>query len=83
MTDILGFDFRPELFYSKDHVWAKQETDGTVRVGFDDVISKGAHEIFYLKLSPKGTNVEQKKKLGVIESRKYQGPFHHQFQAKF
>ncbi len=70
----MGFDFRPELFYSKDHVWAKTETDGTVKVGFDDIISKGAHEIFYLKLSPKGTNVKQKQKLGVIESRKYTGP---------
>ncbi len=74
MTDILGFDFRPELFYSTDHVWAKPETDGTVRVGFDDIISKGAHEIFYMKLLPKGTSAGQRKKLGVIESRKYTGP---------
>jgi glycine cleavage system H protein len=74
MTDILGFEFRPELYYNDDHVWAKLETDGTVRVGFDDIVAKGAHEIFYVKLLHAGTNVAQKKKLGVLESRKYTGP---------
>jgi glycine cleavage system H protein len=74
MTDILGFDFRPELYYTLDHVWAKLEADGTVKVGFDDVIAKGAHEIFYLKLNSKGSIAKQKQKLGVLESRKYTGP---------
>ncbi len=74
MTDILGFEFRPELYYSKDHLWIKLETDGTVRIGFDDIIAKGAHEVFYLKLSFKGTKVTQKQKMGILESRKYTGP---------
>lgn len=74
MSDVLGFEFHPELYYNKEHVWAKVETDGTVTAGFDDIVAKGSHEIFYMKLLPEGTNVIQKKKLGVIESRKYSGP---------
>lgn len=73
-SETFGFEFHPELYYTGDHVWAKVETDGTVRVGFDDIVAKGAHEIWYIKLLPEGTNVMQKKKLGVIESRKYSGP---------
>ena len=74
MTEVLGFDFRPELYYNSDHVWLKRESDGTVKVGFDDIVAKGSHEIFFLKLLDAGTAIVQKKKLGVIESRKYSGP---------
>ena len=74
MADVDGFDFRPELYYTEDHVWLKVESDGNVRVGFDDIIAKGSHEIFYLKLVDSGLEVAFKKKLGVIESRKYSGP---------
>jgi glycine cleavage system H protein len=71
--DVFGFDFRTDLYYT-DHVWAKVEADGNVRVGFDDVVAKGAHEVFFMKVNEEGTSVVQKKKLGLIESRKYTGP---------
>jgi glycine cleavage system H protein len=74
LTDILGFEFKPELYYSTDHLWIKMEANGTVRIGFDDIISKGAHEVFFMKLSNKGTQVKQKGKMGILESRKYTGP---------
>jgi glycine cleavage system H protein len=74
MTEILGFKFLPELYYSTDHLWVKSEADGTVRIGFDDIIAKAAHEVFYIKLSYKGTKVSKKQKMGLLESRKYTGP---------
>ncbi len=73
MTKILGFEFRPELYYN-ENIWAKVEPDGNVRVGFDDVVAKGSHDIFALKLSDVGTVVKYKGKIGLIESRKYTGP---------
>ena len=72
-SETFGFDFRPELYYL-EHVWTKVEPDGTVRVGFDDIVAKGSHEIFYIKLLPEGTEVIHKKKIGLLESRKYTGP---------
>jgi glycine cleavage system H protein len=73
MTDIEGFDFRPELYYI-NHVWAKVDTDGSVRVGFDDFVAKGAKDIYYIKIAEEGTKVAQKGKLGIIETRKFTGP---------
>ncbi len=72
--ETFGFEFRPELYYSKDHIWVKVEADGNVRVGFDDIVAKGSHEIFMMKLLPVGTTAKAKGKIGIIESRKYTGP---------
>jgi glycine cleavage system H protein len=72
--ETFGFEFRPDLYYSKDHIWVKVEADGNVRVGFDDIIAKGSHEIFMMKLLPNGTVAKAKGKIGIIESRKYTGP---------
>jgi glycine cleavage system H protein len=74
MVDAFGFEFRPELYYSKDHAWAKVEPDGNVRVGFDDIVAKASHEFFFMKVNSPGNKFLQGKKMGVIESRKYTGP---------
>jgi glycine cleavage system H protein len=74
MSETFGFEFHPELYYLKDHVWVKVESDGTVKVGFDDIVAKASHEIFFMKILSEGTDVVQNKKIGVIESRKYTGP---------
>ncbi len=72
--ETFGFEFRTDLYYSKDHIWVKVESDGNVKVGFDDVVAKGSHEIFMMKLLPPGTAAKAKGKIGIIESRKYTGP---------
>jgi glycine cleavage system H protein len=72
--ETFGFEFRPELYYSSDHLYVKVESDGIVKVGFDDIVAKGSHEIFMMKLQPVGTKVQAKQKIGIIESRKYTGP---------
>ena len=78
MADIQGFDFRPELYYNIEHVWAKVETDGSVRVGFDDFVAQGlkshGNDIFYIKIAVEGTEIAQNGKLGIIETRKFTGP---------
>ena len=71
--EVFGFKFRPDLYYN-EHVWARKEDDGNVRVGFDDIVARGAVKIFMVKLMPTGTAVIQKKKLGILESIKYTGP---------
>jgi len=71
--EVFGFKFRPDLYYN-EHVWARKEADGNVRVGFDDIVARGAVKIFMVKLMPPGTAVIQKKKLGILESVKYTGP---------
>jgi glycine cleavage system H protein len=71
--EIFGFKYVPGLYYN-EHVWAKVEVDGNVRVGFDDIVAKGMVNIFAVMLSPIRTKVIQKKKLGVMESVKYTGP---------
>jgi glycine cleavage system H protein len=73
VEEFSGFRFRPDLYYN-EHVWAKVEADGNMRVGFDDIVAKGAVKIFMVKLLPVGTTVTQKKKLGILESIKYTGP---------
>ena len=73
MEEYFGFKFEPTYYYY-EHVWAKVETDGNVRVGFDDVVARGSHDVFLIKADLLKTVVKQKKKMGVIESTKYTGP---------
>lgn len=73
VVELFGVKFRPDLYYN-EHIWAKLEEEGTVRVGFDDIVARGSVKIFMVKLLPPGTAVIQKKKLGIMESIKYTGP---------
>jgi len=73
MSEFYGFNFKPDCYYI-EHIWAKVEPDGNVRVGFDDVVARGSHDIFLIKVALLKTVVQQKKKMGIIESTKYTGP---------
>ncbi len=73
IEEFFGYKFRTNLYYN-EHVWAKLEPDGNVRVGFDDIVARGAVKIFMVKLMPLGSVVVQKKKIGILESIKYTGP---------
>jgi len=33
--EIKGYEVPEELYYTKDHLWARVEDDGNVRVGMD------------------------------------------------
>jgi glycine cleavage system H protein len=63
-----------ELFYHKDHVWARVEPDGNVRVGLDDFLLKNLAHIAFVHLSPLGKKIIRNQPFGSMESKKYVGP---------
>lgn len=74
MVKILDrFEFPEGLYYSADHLWAKVE-DGTVRVGATDIAQQAAGSILFVRIMPKGRQVEPGKPLGTIETGKWVGP---------
>lgn len=74
MTKILDrFEYPEGLFYSADHLWMKRE-DGSVRVGVTDMAQQAAGSILFVRLMPKGRQVESGKPLGTMETGKWVGP---------
>ena len=74
MAKILDrFEFPEGLFYSKDHLWARKE-DGNVRVGVTDMAQQAAGSILFVRIMPKGRQVESGKPLGTMETGKWVGP---------
>ena len=56
--------------YSKEHEWAKVEDDGRIVVGITHFAQDQLGDIVFLDLPAPGTQVEQHKNLGEIESVK-------------
>jgi len=67
------FEFPEGFYYSADHLWAKKE-DGTVRVGVTDMAQQAAGSILFVRIMPKGRQVESGKPLGTMETGKWVGP---------
>ena len=70
--EIEGYQFPDNLFYHKEHYWAKVEND-TVLMGATDFAQKLAGEITYVELPEKGRPVQQDKPFGSMESGKWVG----------
>jgi glycine cleavage system H protein len=75
MALIKGYNFPDELYYHKEHTWAKIESNGNIRVGFNDFYQKSAGEITNIDLPFEGDAVNQGKTCGRIESGKWIGKF--------
>lgn len=74
MVKILDkFEYPEGIYYSTDHLWAKKE-DGTVRVGVTDMAQQAAGAILFVRVMPKGRQVESGKPLGTMETGKWVGP---------
>src|SRR3990170_1980923 len=74
MVKILDkFEFPEGFYYSSDHLWVKKE-DGNVRVGVTDMAQQAAGSILFVRLMPKGRQVESGKPLGTMETGKWVGP---------
>jgi glycine cleavage system H protein len=58
------------LYYTEEHEWAKQESDGTVTVGVTDFAQKQLHEIVYVELPEVGDEAELMAVIGALESVK-------------
>ena len=70
--DIEGYQFPDDLYYHKEHYWARIE-DGTVVMGATDFSQKLAGEITYVELPEEGRNVEQGRPCGSLETGKWVG----------
>jgi glycine cleavage system H protein len=59
----------PELRYSKDHEWARNE-DGKVRVGITDYAQDALGDVVFVELPQVGDKVERGGTFGEVESTK-------------
>lgn len=70
--EIEGYLFPEDLYYHKEHFWARVEGN-TVTVGTTDFAQKLAGDIVFVELPSKGKAVEQGKPCGSMESGKWVG----------
>ncbi len=70
--EIEGYILPDELYYHKEHFWARVE-GSTVTVGTTDFAQKLAGQIVYVELPAVGRIVEQGKPCGSMESGKWVG----------
>jgi glycine cleavage system H protein len=70
--EIEGYLFPDDIYYHKEHYWAKVE-GGKVTMGTSDFAQKLAGQIVYVELPAAGRTVEQGKPCGSMESGKWVG----------
>ena len=70
--EIEGYLFPEDLYYHKEHFWARVEGN-TITMGTSDFAQKLAGQIVYVELPALGRNVEQGKPCGSMESGKWVG----------
>ena len=70
---IESYNFPEDLYYEKNHFWAKIESDGSVIFGATDFFQKLAGEIVYVELPMKGAKVKQSESMSSLESGKWVG----------
>jgi len=73
MVLIEGYNFPEELYYHKDHAWAKIESSGNIRVGLDDFYQKSAGDITNIDIPFEGDEISQGETCGRVESEKWLG----------
>ena len=66
------YSFPDDLYYHKEHFWAKVEGD-VVTIGTTDFAQKLAGQVVYIELPSVGKAVEQGKPCGSMESGKWVG----------
>lgn len=72
MADIKGYNMPDELYYHKDHSWARVEGN-KVTVGMNDFFQKESGDIVFVDLPEEEDDVEQGEICGKIQSRKWIG----------
>jgi glycine cleavage system H protein len=72
MAEIKGYNMPDELYYHREHSWAR--VDGTrVTVGMTDFFQKEAGDVVFVDLPDEEEEVEQGEVCGKIQSRKWIG----------
>jgi glycine cleavage system H protein len=70
--EIEGYQFPDDLYYHKEHYWARIEKDAVV-MGATDFAQKLAGEITYVELPEEGRKLEQGRPCGSMETGKWVG----------
>ena len=70
--DVEGYAMPDELYYHKEHMWARVEGN-KVRVGVNDFTQKLAGEVSYVEAPFEGDEVKQGDEIGTIETGKWVG----------
>ena len=73
MVEIEGHKLPDELYYTKDHTWARIEDNGTVTVGLDAYGAKAAGNIEFIDLPLEDDEFEAGEAFGSLESAKWVG----------
>jgi glycine cleavage system H protein len=72
MVKLEGFEFPDDMYFHKDHMWARVEGD-KVRVGYNAWAANAAGQLVSMKTRPAGRAVKAGKTLGSVESGKWVG----------
>lgn len=73
MVEIEGYNLPDELYYTKDHTWARVEDDGKITVGMDAYGAKAAGNIEFIDLPMEDDEFEIGEAFGSLESAKWVG----------
>ena len=73
MAEIEGHILPEELYYTKDHTWARIEDNGTATVGLDAFGAKSAGNIEFIDLPLEDDEFEAGEAFGSLESAKWVG----------
>ena len=73
MVEIEGYNLPDELYYTKDHTWARVEDNGIVIVGMDAYGAKAAGNIEFIDLPMEDDEFESGDAFGSLESAKWVG----------
>ena len=73
MVEIEGYKLPEELYYTKDHTWARIEDNGNVTVGLDAYGAKAAGNIEFIDLPLEDDEFEAGEAFGSLESAKWVG----------
>jgi glycine cleavage system H protein len=71
--EIEGYEMPEELYYTTDHLWAKVEDDGNVRVGLDAFGATAVGTIEYIDLPQEDDEFDAGDAFGSMESAKWVG----------
>jgi len=73
MVEIEGHKLPEELYYTKDHTWARIEDNGMITVGLDAYGAKAAGNIEFIDLPLDDDEFEAGEAFGSLESAKWVG----------
>lgn len=73
MVEIEGYELPDELYYTKDHTWARVEDDGTVTSGIDAYGGTAVGEIEFIDLPMEDDEFDAGEAFGSLESAKWVG----------